>query len=46
MRSSSWPVQCLRAFQAEKTAKEFCKLIVRLSEQGLLLDEHQSVSEW
>jgi len=34
------------AFQAEKTAEEFRKLIVRLSEHGLMIDEHQSVSEW
>jgi len=34
------------AFQAEETAKEFRKLIVRLSEHGVTLDEHQSVSEW
>jgi len=34
------------AFQAGETAKEFRKLIVRLSEHGVTLDEHQSVSEW
>jgi hypothetical protein len=34
------------AFQAEKTVKEFRKLVVRLSEYGVTLDEQQSVSEW
>lgn len=34
------------AFQAEETAEEFRKLIVRLSEQGLMVNEYQSVSEW
>jgi hypothetical protein len=34
------------AFQAEKTVNEFRKLIVRLSEHGVTLDEHQSVSGW
>jgi hypothetical protein len=34
------------AFQAQKTANEFGTLIVRLSEHGLMVDEHQSVSAW
>lgn len=34
------------AFQADKTANVFRKLIVQLSEHGLMVDEHQSVSEW
>ena len=34
------------AFQAERTAQEFSRLVVQLSEHGVELDEHQHVSEW
>jgi hypothetical protein len=33
------------AFQAE-TAQEFRRLVVRLSQHGVVLNEHQDVSEW
>jgi hypothetical protein len=34
------------AFQAEETAHEFRRLVVRLSQHGVVLNEHQDVSEW
>jgi hypothetical protein len=34
------------AFQAEETAQEFRRLVVRLSQHGVVLNEHQDVSEW
>ena len=34
------------ANQAEETAQEFRRLVVRLSQHGVMLNEHQDVSEW
>jgi hypothetical protein len=34
------------AFQPEKTSAEFRTLTARLSKLGLVLDDHQSVSDW
>jgi hypothetical protein len=34
------------AFDADRTAAEFGALATRFAEHGLLIDQHQSVSEW
>jgi hypothetical protein len=34
------------AFQAEETAQEFRRLAVRLSQHGIMLNEHHDVSDW